>query len=123
MHAILYKRDVRATVGWVGVIWLAPFIGAALYVLFGINRIERRAARLRGAPAESSAPPESLLDLHLPEPASHFKSLFRLVGAIVRKPVLPGNRIVPLYNGEEGTLPCSQPSAERKVCVPRHLHF
>ena len=46
-HAILYKQDSRATVAWVGVIWLAPVIGAALYVLLGINRIKRRAAQLR----------------------------------------------------------------------------
>ena len=45
-HAIVYKRDSRAAVGWVGVIWLAPVIGAALYVLFGINRIHRKAESL-----------------------------------------------------------------------------
>ena len=45
-HAILYKRDVRAAIGWTGLIWLAPFAGSLLYWLLGINRIRRRAVRL-----------------------------------------------------------------------------
>jgi cardiolipin synthase len=39
---------VRAAIGWIGVIWLSPFFGALLYVGFGINRVQRRARRLRG---------------------------------------------------------------------------
>ncbi len=31
-HAVLSKRDTRAAIGWVGVIWLAPFLGVMLYV-------------------------------------------------------------------------------------------
>jgi hypothetical protein len=46
-HAVLTKRDTRATIGWVGVIWLAPVLGVLLYVWLGINRIERRARSLR----------------------------------------------------------------------------
>ena len=40
-HAVLSKRDTRAAIGWVGIIWLAPVLGALLYVWLGINRIER----------------------------------------------------------------------------------
>lgn len=46
-HAVLSKRDTRAAIGWVGVIWLAPILGVLLYVWLGINRIERRARSLR----------------------------------------------------------------------------
>ena len=46
-HAILYKRDARSAVAWVGFIWLVPFLGALLYVLLGVNRIRRRARSLR----------------------------------------------------------------------------
>src|SRR5258708_1664461 len=45
-HVVLYKRDTRAAIGWVGIIWLAPILGSVLYVLFGINRIERRAQKI-----------------------------------------------------------------------------
>ena len=47
-HAVLYKRDSRSVIGWVGLIWLAPLVGTVLYVLLGINRIRRRAQTLRG---------------------------------------------------------------------------
>ena len=48
-HAILYKRDVRAATAWAGFIWILPYGGAALYWLFGVNRIRRKAARLRAS--------------------------------------------------------------------------
>jgi len=46
-HAVLYKRDSRAAVLWVGVIWLVPLAGALLYFILGVNRIRRRAILLR----------------------------------------------------------------------------
>jgi len=45
VHTVLYKRDSRAAVAWVGLIWLVPFVGALLYLLFGINRVRRRTLR------------------------------------------------------------------------------
>ena len=44
-HVVLYKRDTRAAAGWVGLICLVPVLGITLYVLLGINRLQR----LRGA--------------------------------------------------------------------------
>ena len=46
-HAILYKRDVRSAIGWAGFVWVLPFFGPLIYVLFGVNRIRRKAAALR----------------------------------------------------------------------------
>src|SRR5579883_2234786 len=47
-HVLLHKRDVRAAIGWIGMAWLAPFLGALLYLGFGISRVKRRARRLMG---------------------------------------------------------------------------
>ncbi|MCK4616912.1 MAG: PLDc N-terminal domain-containing protein, partial [Pirellulales bacterium] len=47
LHALLTKRDTRSTMAWVGLIWLSPGFGAAAYALFGVNRIRRKATRLR----------------------------------------------------------------------------
>ena len=55
-HAVLSKRDVRAAIGWVGAIWLAPIVGPMLYLLFGINRISRRAAAKRGERVRQGRP-------------------------------------------------------------------
>jgi len=40
-HAAMTKDEVRAAIGWVGVILLSPFVGAAVYAIAGINRIRR----------------------------------------------------------------------------------
>jgi cardiolipin synthase len=65
-HVVLHKRDVRAAIGWVGLIWLVPLVGTTLYALFGINRIRRRAGALRGpqqpplpAPADDDKVPSA----------------------------------------------------------------
>ena len=41
IHATMTKQDVRTALGWVGVILLSPFVGAAIYGVAGINRIRR----------------------------------------------------------------------------------
>ena len=46
-HIVLTKPDVRAAIGWVGLVWLAPVVGSTLYAMFGINRIRREAGRMR----------------------------------------------------------------------------
>ncbi|HET9452596.1 MAG TPA: phospholipase D-like domain-containing protein [Aggregicoccus sp.] len=104
-HAVLHKRDVRAAVGWVGLIWLVPLVGALLYVLLGVNRIRRAGKTLgmgRGslahAPAVEACPPERLAS-RVPA-AAHLAPLSRLSGSVVRRPLLPGNRLTALDGGD-----------------------
>ncbi len=106
-HAIIYKRDSRAAVGWVGLIWLAPFIGAALYILLGINRVRRRAAGLRGEESRHLASMDAYicslhtLDQHLPENGKHLIEMARLHARLTQLDLLKGNEIEPLVNGDE----------------------
>ena len=59
LHALLKKRETHSVIGWVGLIWLAPFIGWILYFCFGINRIQRRGCevsqKLQKVPAETAS--------------------------------------------------------------------
>jgi cardiolipin synthase len=106
-HAILYKRDVRAAIGWTGLIWLSPFVGAILYTVLGVNRLQRKAGRLRRRPL--FLPPDSSGVVSLSQQESGamlpqgdpFATLARMVDGITRQPLTDGNRIVPLVNGEE----------------------
>ena len=34
VHALMTKRNVPATIGWIGMAWLAPVLGALLYAGF-----------------------------------------------------------------------------------------
>jgi len=46
IHILLNKSDPKSSLMWIALVWFAPVFGAAFYVLFGINRITRRAQRL-----------------------------------------------------------------------------
>src|SRR6267154_1946703 len=106
-HAVLYKRDSRSAIAWVGFVWLVPLLGAVLYFVFGVNRLRRQAAFLREnleryrAQVESAGCSPEELDKHLPGPTGHLHILARVVGGVVQRPLLPGNRIDPLLNGDE----------------------
>jgi cardiolipin synthase len=47
IHVLLRKREITTAAGWIAIAWLSPIVGCALYFLFGINRVTRRALRLR----------------------------------------------------------------------------
>jgi cardiolipin synthase len=111
-HVVLHKRDVRAAIGWVGVIWIAPVVGAAAYLVFGVNRIRRRAQALRPgevrariAPAdEAPAPP-------LPPDGAHLAGLRALAGTVVRRPLVAGNAVT-LLPGGAATYPAMRAAIE-----------
>jgi cardiolipin synthase A/B len=106
-HVVLTNRDSRASIAWVGFVWFVPLVGAFLYFIFGINRIRHKAAllrrnleRYRAQAAQPECPPEEL-PRHLPDQGAHLEMLGRVVGNVVKRPLLPGNRIDPLVNGDE----------------------
>jgi cardiolipin synthase A/B len=105
IDAVLRKRHVSAVIGWIGVAWLAPVVGAILYLVFGINRIQRDAVALglseawerdvRTPSDDSAAVVREWLQR---EPS--LSGLERLCARITGKPLLAGNRIEPLENGD-----------------------
>jgi len=106
-HVVLYKRDSRAAISWVGLVWLVPLGGAVLYFIFGVNRIRHKAAHLRRnleryhAQAPQSECPPDAVQHHLPDYAEHLGMLARVVEGVVQRPLLTGNRIDLLVNGDE----------------------
>jgi cardiolipin synthase len=96
-HVVLNKRDNRAALGWVGLIWFVPLGGALLYVLFGINRIRRKARRMR------RRTDGELVRLPVSDPnqtkLESLGTLSQLVGAVTARPVSAGNLIRPLTSG------------------------
>jgi cardiolipin synthase len=103
-HAIMYKRDPRSSAIWVVVSFLIPVGGPWLYWAFGINRIERKATRRLGrrerpfdAPARRH---ESSRFDPVSEPVGHLTSLRTVADRVTRLPLLAGNSLTPLHNGE-----------------------
>ena len=100
-HAVLHKRDVRAALGWVAFIWLAPVVGGAAYAVLGVNRIRRRAHAL-GLPELRA---RALEEHAFPAPpplapeAAHLEGLRALADGVVRRPLVAGNSVELLPGG------------------------
>ena len=111
-HVILYKREARSAVLWLGLVWLSPGIGALLYYIIGINRLRRRVANLTGRhdhpgrlevpkpiadPGNAVGHSTDQLRAALPE----LVGLADYIGKIVDSPLTGGNNVKILEDGEE----------------------
>lgn len=106
-HAVLHKEETRAAMAWVGLIWLVPIGGALLYLVFGVNRIQRRARALRwdrfrrGPLADGAETNAEMLRDTLGEDGLHLRSFIKLCNKVTHTPLLHGNRVTPLVNGPD----------------------
>jgi len=99
-HVLLHKRDVRAAIGWIGLAWLSPLAGPALYYFFGINRVTRRAGRMIPARqgSVSANPPGLPGEPPLPE---NILTIARVSQNLTGHPLCGGNAITLLCGGDE----------------------
>ncbi len=97
VHVLLDKRDIGASIGWVGLAWLSPILGGIIYFIFGINRVQRRARKLRDDQRDDPG------RLATPEPGrdDHLAALERAAFDITQRPPEPGNAVHVLHNGDE----------------------
>lgn len=128
-HVVLTKRDSRAAIGWSGIIWLTPFLGAALYVVFGINRIQRRARHLRrGRELVESAPghrhvEQDVLHRVIGDECLHLAPLAKYVSRLTNLPLLDGNKITPLTTGRAAydAMLAAIEGAERSIALTTYI--
>jgi cardiolipin synthase len=106
-HALLHKRDPRAALGWIAVCFTFPLAGPLLYFLFGINRIRTRAKKLEqrspfqvtsGYPDSEDESEHILTNHHF---SAEVKEISQISNAITRWPLLCGNQVEALHNGEQ----------------------
>ncbi|NNE85185.1 MAG: cardiolipin synthase, partial [Alphaproteobacteria bacterium] len=109
---ILYKRNERAAIAWVGLILLSPLIGSIAYLLLGINRIRRRAVRVRphavgqtalrsnSATTSCSDSKSGQSDPGASGEIGLHRELTRLTDALTTNRLTPANTITPLVNGD-----------------------
>lgn len=107
-HAALNKRDTRSAAGWIALIVVLPVVGAVLYGLLGINRLGRRAARLRAEtpryhhlPIVRPVVPSDVAGEVAAGVAGTLDELVLVMNKTTTRPLLPGNRITPLRAGDE----------------------
>ena len=106
-HVILNKSDTRSATGWVGLIWLVPFLGSLLYVFLGINRIEKRAKVLVAeatpyrVPLEDAPRSPADLERELGSERARLVEHARVVETVTGWPLLVGNAVETLIDGDE----------------------
>jgi len=107
VHAMLYKRDPRAALGWVSVCLFFPLLGPLFYYVFGINRIQTQARRLarppffplqvgyeRGSHSDAPAVTSALA-------GQRFSSFVQVSDRVTSRPLTAGNSAEMLRNGEQ----------------------
>jgi cardiolipin synthase len=106
-HALLNKRDPRSQLGWVVVCIMLPIVGAIGYWFFGVNRIRTRARRWRARGrfrdlGEQRMQQQAIRSLSVehPERAEEVIQLLQISERVTRRPLLGGNLVEPLYNGD-----------------------
>lgn len=100
-HALLYKRDTRAVIGWVGFIILVPLAGAILYWMLAVNRVRRRAFAMR----QHAQPPGRTASAAAANPPPGLGPLARVGDQVSPFPLCGGNLVEPLENGDEAFPP------------------
>lgn len=107
VHAVLWKRDSRAVIAWVGIAWLTPIVGACAYFFLGINRIERKAISLNLHPSADLSRHHELRpeDIRQGEAFNreypNLRGLLTAGHRITGLSITPGNHVKPLMNGDE----------------------
>ena len=96
VHTLLRKRDVPAAIGWIGLAWLAPFVGALLYFAFGVNRVRSRARRHKGG---DQRPHYQGRQGDSDDPLADLETA---IGAVTRRPPKPGKVAAVLFCGDAG---------------------
>ena len=96
IHILLHKRNVHSAIGWIGLVWLSPFVGASLYFVFGINRVQRRARMLRRLARKPG--PRLGNSVSSSEPFANLKAT---VGALSHQALASANISLPLHDGDD----------------------
>ena len=118
-HVLLYKREINTSAAWIGLAWLTPILGSVLYLLLGINRVQRRAMSLKGrrtAEIGDGFGGATGRDDHLAQ--------LECAGyRITHRPVEKGNSIAILRNGDQAypVMVAAIEAAQRSVVLSSYI--
>jgi cardiolipin synthase len=113
VQILLTKREVASAVGWIGLVWFAPILGSIIYLIFGVNRVRRRARQLRSANLDTVIAPS----WPSPNGEDDLQPLERGVGRITERPLLTGTGITAFQNGDQAYPPMLAAIAAAKRSV------
>jgi cardiolipin synthase len=112
--ALLKKSDVRSALGWIAAAWLSPIFGSLLYYMFGINRVTRRAVRLRRQDDSQTKRPRHAA---APDASPNLATLAEVGRRVTESPLIAGNRIAVLEGGDQAYPAMLKAIGEARICI------
>lgn len=107
LHALMTKRDPPSSVGWTIACLSLPVVGGFLYLLLGVNRIKTKAQKLKNKGRFDSGAKRDYHDVEgelakvYPDRADTVAALLQISSRVTNRPLLRGNKVEPLYCGDE----------------------
>ncbi len=116
-HALFFKREPRSAQAWLLFIFLLPPLGAIAYYLLGVNRVQTRARELKGANPVHGASRWRKME------RARYGQLDHLGEGISGAPLVGGNRMTALHNGEEAypAMLAAIDGADRRVWLSSYI--
>ena len=99
-HALLYKRDSRSALGWIGFCIVFPLAGPLLYAAFGVNRVHTRARELKPPPHRPRLVAYEL-GAGLNPVLGQYRGILNVGYSITGNMPSAGNQVQLLCNGEQ----------------------
>jgi cardiolipin synthase len=120
IHVLLNKRNIGASISWMGIAWLSPFVGGMLYYALGVNRVKRRALRLRRERSHMFLVEEVAPDA--PE-AGPLTPLEYAIGRLTGLSAESGNKVELMRNGDNSypAMLAAIDAAERSVGLASYI--
>ncbi len=126
-HALTFKRDPRAALGWIAVCLAIPFAGPAIYFVFGVNRVRTRARKLgrdvviygqerpAGIPAHHAVSTDLL--------PNDIRYLQNISDKVSERSLVAGNRVDALINGDQAyaSMLAAINKAEKRVVLASYI--
>lgn len=100
IHAMLNKPDPRGAALWIVICLLFPLGGVVLYLIFGINRVNRRAQRRAAGELPLTRPAIPPPDAAISS-ALDYDSLIRTTRRVTALPLVADCQLHPLFNGDQ----------------------
>jgi len=100
-HILLTKEQEAVAFGWIAVVLLSPFLGSALYGVFGVNRIARVARKVRGRRRSKVRHIAQHVAPLSHAPTDHERQIFQYARSVHDLPFVAGNTVELLVNGDE----------------------
>lgn len=123
IHVLLHKKNIRACIGWIALIFLSPFVGTLLYILLGINRVQRKGSKLRSKGfflKKLTKKEKTELFLNMPLEQKQF---LKFGYNVYKQNFCDGNTVEPLQNGNKAypKMIESIKSARKEVLIESYI--